>query len=43
MGAFVGGANVKLVDDETGKKAIREYQLAQSGKCSKPTIALDKK
>ena len=43
MGAFVGGANVNQVDDETGKKAIREYQLAQSGKCSKPTIVLDKK
>ncbi|ENX23919.1 hypothetical protein F892_00534 [Acinetobacter vivianii] len=43
MGAFVGGANVKQVDDETGKKAVSEYKLAQSGKCSKPTITLEKK
>lgn len=43
LGAFVGGANVAQVDDETGKKAISEYQLAQSGKCSKQTISLDSK
>ncbi|CAM4410434.1 hypothetical protein F901_01238 [Acinetobacter dispersus] len=42
-GVFVGGANLKQVDTTTGEKAVAEYQLAQSGKCSKPTITLDKK
>ncbi len=40
MGAFVGGANLKLVDEQTGKKAISEYAFAQGGNCSKATIAL---
>lgn len=42
MGAFVGGANLKQVDEATGKKAIAESQLAQGGNCSKATISLDK-
>ena len=37
---FVGGANLKLVDDTQGQKAISEYHLAEVGKCSKATIAL---
>ncbi|NUF12006.1 DUF2846 domain-containing protein [Acinetobacter oleivorans] len=39
-GVFVGGANLKLVDDTQGQKAISEYHLAEIGKCSKATIAL---
>ncbi|QER40908.1 DUF2846 domain-containing protein [Acinetobacter suaedae] len=42
-GVITGGANLKQVDLEKGKKAIAEYKLAQAGKCSKPTINLDKK
>ena len=42
-GMFVCGANLKQVDSVIGEKAVGEYQLAQSGKCSKPTISLDKK
>lgn len=38
-GVFVGGANLKLVDDAQGQKAINEYRLAEAGKCSKATIA----
>ena len=40
MGAFVGGANLKQVDEQTGKKAVNEYAFAQGGNCSKVTIAL---
>jgi hypothetical protein len=43
MGAFVGGANLKQVDEEFGKKAIAEYSLAQGKDCSKKTIDLSKK
>ena len=39
-GVFVGGANLKLVDDVQGKKAINEYSLASAGKCSKATIQI---
>ncbi|MBJ9704998.1 DUF2846 domain-containing protein [Acinetobacter calcoaceticus] len=41
-GVFVGGANLKLVDDTQGQKAINEYHLAETGKCSKTTIVLAK-
>lgn len=41
-GVFVGGANLKLVDDVQGQKAISEYHLAETGKCSKTTIVLAK-
>ncbi|GGI73883.1 DUF2846 domain-containing protein [Shewanella gelidii] len=34
MGAFVGGADVKLVHDEAGKSEIRRLKMAKSGKCS---------
>ena len=34
-GAFVGGANLKVVDETTGKTEIQKLQLAQKGKCSK--------
>lgn len=40
-GLLVGGASLKQVDQATGEKAVNEYQLAQSGKCSKATIKLD--
>lgn len=39
-GVLVGGANLKQVDRSVGEKAVSEYELAQSGKCSKPTISL---
>ena len=35
MGAFVGGANVKVVDEEEGKTAVRKLDLAVKGSCSK--------
>lgn len=35
MGVFVGGAGVKLVDDEKGKKALQKLKMAKKGKCSK--------
>lgn len=35
MGVFVGGANLKLVDEEKGKKAIGKLKMAKKGKCSK--------
>lgn len=42
-GVIVGGAGLKLVDDVQGKKAITEYDLAQSGKCSKASIEIKAK
>jgi len=35
MGAFVGGANVKLVDESEGKKAVEKLEMAKKGTCSK--------
>jgi hypothetical protein len=35
MGVFVGGANVKLVDEEEGKKAVQKLEMAVKGSCSK--------
>lgn len=37
-GVFVGGANLKVVDEAQGRNAISEYQLAQAGKCSHAKI-----
>ncbi len=37
MGAFVGGANLEVVDSETAKKAISELDMAKNGICSKAT------
>jgi len=34
MGAFVGGANLKLVNEAQGKKAISKLQMAVKGTCS---------
>ena len=34
MGLFVGGAGVKLVDDDEGKKAVEKLELAKTGHCS---------
>jgi hypothetical protein len=41
-GVFVGGANVKAVDEAEGKQAIEKYSLAIGGNCSKPSIQLSK-
>lgn len=41
-GAFVGGANIKQIDENEGKAAILKSKLAQSGNCSKSTIQLNK-
>jgi len=35
MGAFVGGAGVKLVGEEEGKKAVEKLGMAKKGVCSK--------
>ncbi|MFA5455284.1 MAG: DUF2846 domain-containing protein [Sulfurimonas sp.] len=35
MGAFVGGANLELVDEVEGKKAVSELEMAKKGNCSK--------
>lgn len=35
MGAFVGGADLELVDEEKGKKAVSKLKMAQSGTCDK--------
>lgn len=35
MGMFVGGANLKLVDENEGKKAVAKLKLAKKGTCSK--------
>ena len=35
MGAFVGGAGVKEVDEESGKKIVSKLKMAKKGTCSK--------
>lgn len=35
MGLFVGGANLKNVEEEEGKKAIGKLEMAVGGNCSK--------
>lgn len=35
LGVFVGGANLELVNEDEGKKAISSLELAQKGSCSK--------
>lgn len=35
MGAFVGGAGLKLVDEENGKNAVQQLKMAKKGTCSK--------
>ena len=34
MGVFVGGANLKLVDENEGKEAVSKLKLAKKGICS---------
>jgi len=34
MGAFVGGANLEVVDEEKGKKAVSKSKMAIKGNCS---------
>lgn len=36
VGVFVGGANLKQVDEQAGKLALEKLSLAKSGNCSKP-------
>ena len=35
MGAFVGGANLKLVDEKEGKEDVAKLEMARKGNCSK--------
>lgn len=35
MGAFVGGANLELMEESEGKKAVSELEMAKKGTCSK--------
>lgn len=35
MGVFVGGANLKLVDEHEGRNAVTKLELAKKGNCSK--------
>lgn len=35
LGVFVGGANLEIVEESEGKKAISELELAKKGNCSK--------
>lgn len=39
LGAFVGGANLELVPEATGKEAVSKLDMAQSGKCSNQKIS----
>lgn len=36
LGVFVGGANLRLVDEAKAKKKIAKLKLAKQGTCSKP-------
>ena len=36
MGVFVGGANLRLVDEAKAQKKIAKLKLARQGNCSKP-------
>ena len=40
MGAFVGGANLEMMDEKVAMTSIKELELAKSGKCDK---SLEKK
>ena len=35
LGVFVGGAGLELVDEEEGKKTVRDLKMATKGTCSK--------
>jgi len=35
MGAFVGGAGVKSVDEKEGQETVKKLKMAKKGKCSK--------
>jgi hypothetical protein len=35
MGVFVGGANLEIIDEAEGKKAVTELEMATKGTCSK--------
>ncbi|TSA86050.1 DUF2846 domain-containing protein [Helicobacter mehlei] len=36
VGVFVGGANLKLVDEEKGRVAVAKLKMAEPGHCSDP-------
>ena len=38
FGFFVGGANVRLVDEAKAKQKIAKLKLARQGSCSRPTL-----
>ena len=38
MGVFVGGANLRLVDEAKAKQKIAKLKLARQGSCSRPTL-----
>ena len=33
MGAFVGGANLRVIDESKGKAAVLKLKLAKQGNC----------
>ena len=35
IGLFVGGAGLEVIDEEQGKKAVQELEMATKGSCSK--------
>lgn len=35
IGAFVGGANLEVVDPDVGQEAIKNLEMAEAGTCSK--------
>lgn len=35
LGIFVGGANLELVEESEGKRAVSELEMAKKGNCSK--------
>lgn len=38
MGVFVGGANLEVVDEDEGKQAIQELEMAVRGTCRPQTL-----
>ena len=38
LGVFVGGANLKIVDEQAGQQMVQNLTLAESGHCSKSSL-----
>lgn len=36
FGVFIGGAGLELVDEETGKNAVKQLKMAKKGNCPRP-------